>query len=74
MCRYQRIVKSPTLSINHPSMPLERGLNFSQWKVGGHWQINLIRTAHDTAHLGRNKVLSQLNEKYYCTSCNYSML
>ena len=28
-------------------------------------QMNLIRTIHDVAHLGRNKILSQLNERYY---------
>lgn len=28
-------------------------------------QMNLIRTIHDVAHLGRDKILSQLNERYY---------
>ena len=28
-------------------------------------QLRLIRTTHDTAHLGRDKTLSQLNERYY---------
>ena len=28
-------------------------------------QLRLIKTIHDTAHLGRDKTLSQLNEQYY---------
>ena len=28
-------------------------------------QLRLIKTIHDTAHLGRDKTLSQLNERYY---------
>ena len=28
-------------------------------------QLRLIKTIHDTAHLGRDKTLSLLNERYY---------
>jgi hypothetical protein len=28
-------------------------------------QVRLIKTIHDTAHLGRDKTLSVLNERYY---------
>ena len=28
-------------------------------------QLKLIKTLHETAHLGRDKILSQLNERYY---------
>jgi hypothetical protein len=28
-------------------------------------QVKLVKTVHDAAHLGRDKILSQLNERYY---------
>ena len=42
-------------------------------------KLRLIKTTHDTAHLGRDKILSQLNERYYWPSmysqvCEYVSL
>ncbi len=29
-------------------------------------QVKLVQNIHDQAHVGRDKTLSQLNERYYC--------